>query len=624
MFTPNIYMRFLRTVLILVFLAGCAPAEPITSSTLKPTLLPSIVPSPTPISLPKITLTKGDYYFNVNGKPAFIFSRNLVGLKPNDYQTLVVKAHQQGDLFVRVGAENGAMGGYFGYGYTSNGDIREDWSKNWENFFDIAEANGMYVLPFFTGWANWNITDLKGWEHNPLNGANGGPAKTSIEIFKKDSPTQLLYLKWFKDVVTRWSKHKNILAWELITEADLITSATESTATYFVEQLAKIAREADPLHRPTTASQAWDSKESVYFWPNFYHNEAIDFINIHPYPATNKLDTYTLNKVRQFITTYHKPILIGESGLSTLSYFSPTGAVVVTDNAQIGIHHAIWAEMVSGAMNGRALWTEDAYAIYSPGLSWTFINKYNTAELSAANFIKDVDFFNFKPLDAQFSATITGAAIGNAQSVIGWFRDASCEPPDWNMKPLISRQNVTITVPGSYANWQVDFYDTKTGTKVVKSILTARHGDNITISLPDFTDDIAFKMYPTNKTATVAEPTNTAISSTDLIAGKWTGTISGDTGGFSTPIILSIKPSCKAGTVCGTVSVPKIPCSGNLFLKEIQGDVLVFIEQNMKGSSACSSGGFEYLQLQADGTLSFKFKFTATSQEATLGVLKRS
>jgi hypothetical protein len=55
---------------------------------------------------------------------------------------------------------------------------------------------------------------------------------------------------------------------------------------------------------------------------------------------------------------------------------------------------------------------------------------------------------------------------------------------------------VTIVVPGSVSEWKVDFYDTKTGTTMIGSATITRQGNGLTITLPDFTDDIAFKMYP--------------------------------------------------------------------------------------------------------------------------------
>jgi hypothetical protein len=77
--------------------------------------------------------------------------------------------------------------------------------------------------------------------------------------------------------------------------------------------------------------------------------------------------------------------------------------------------------------------------------------------------------------------------------VLGWYRDASCEPPNWNLQPVISKQTVTLTVPGTAANWRVDFYSTQDGTNQLGSIFVTRTGQAITIALPDFQDDIAFK-----------------------------------------------------------------------------------------------------------------------------------
>jgi hypothetical protein len=82
--------------------------------------------------------------------------------------------------------------------------------------------------------------------------------------------------------------------------------------------------------------------------------------------------------------------------------------------------------------------------------------------------------------------------------VLGWFRDAKSEPPDWNLQPVISKQTVTISVPGNAINWKIDFYNTKTGIDIISSAVVTRKGEKITITLPDFKDDIAFKMVILN------------------------------------------------------------------------------------------------------------------------------
>jgi hypothetical protein len=121
--------------------------------------------------------------------------------------------------------------------------------------------------------------------------------------------------------------------------------------------------------------------------------------------------------------------------------------------------------------------------------------KIRRCGLAGLHFIQGVDFSDFKPLASTSSFAVWGAAVGNKTTVIGWYRDATSEPPDWNLKPKISNQTVVLTVPGTAANWQIDFYNTKTGADIIASTAVNRTGKTITITLPEFTDDTAFKMY---------------------------------------------------------------------------------------------------------------------------------
>ena len=205
---------------------------------------------------------------------------------------------------------------------------------------------------------------------------------------------------------------------------------TEPEAVDFINRAAAIIHNADPFHRPVTASLA-----DFGDWSGFYRSDSIDFINIHPYPVSGKLDTTIISAVRSMLAKYQQAGLIGESGLSFETPDSNPATLTTADRADIGIKHAIWAAVVSGAMNGRALWWEDGVAIYFPALSMPFIRKYADAELPAANFVRGVDFTGFHPLTSTSSPGIWGAAVGNEKMVLGWYRDATSEPPNWNLKP---------------------------------------------------------------------------------------------------------------------------------------------------------------------------------------------
>jgi hypothetical protein len=293
--------------------------------------------------------------------------------------------------------------------------------------------------------------------------------------------------------------------------------------------------------------------------------------------------------------------------------------MTVAENAKRGVRHAIWAGIVSGAMNGRALWWEDSFGIYFPELSMPWLEQYSTMELPAVHFVQDVDFTRFTPLTSTSSPAVWGAAVGNDSMVLGWFRDAASEPPDWNVQTIPAGQTVTITIPGNAASWKIDFYDTKTGTTVLSSTSVIRRGSTVTVTLPEFQDDIAFKMMAGAETSVI---TPEVVGNINEIAGTWSGTISNNAGTFSTPFELSIQTDCEADNICGTYTAPQLPCSGDLFLNEITASHFIFIEQNASGASFCISGGYEYLQLLEDGTLSYSY-LSQSSGDASTGILHR-
>jgi len=631
-----------KSIFILLFLpslvlSGCTPKltpAPIPPSTNIPaTMLPTntglLSPTQaasataTAIPFPAITLKPGNFYFSVDGKTSFIFSRNIAGYQPVDYDTFLDWSKAGGSRVARIQLDS------LGMGYTKTGEVDLRWAAQWDQVFEKAQADGIYILPVFSGWFDWNAgSGYSTWKSNPLNQANGGPVKTPDELFQKGSAIQSMWMKWMQTLVKRWQGRKNILGWEIFSEVNLASGTTEATGIDFVNTAAVIIRAADPT-RPVTASMA-----DTGTWPNFYRNTTIDFINIHPYPPSGQLDRQIISGVRNYINAYQRPVLIGESGLNASTPDSADGKITIAKNASLGIEHAIWAAVVSGAMNGRALYWEDSFGIYFPTLGIPWMQKYETEELPAANFVTGVDFSGFQPLASALSSGVWGAAVGNEKMALGWYRAAGSEPPSWTLQPVVSKQTVTVTVSGKASNWKVDFYNTRDGTTILSSVTVSRTGSTVTIPLPDFQDDIAFKMtagmgtgnVPTLASATETDtglaPTLASMTMTDPIAGTWNGTISNLAGTFSTPVKLYIQAGCRPGQVCGTFSAPKLPCTGDLFLQAFNGGTFLFQEQKVSGAASCLSGGFEQLQLMADGTLSYGYLTTPRSAETSTGILK--
>ncbi len=494
---------FIAITVLFSFFSACrtrqvTPTTAIPSSTPQPILTDTSLPAKTQTatsvstSLPKITLKPGDMYFSIDGKQSFLFSRNITGQdieNLSDFKLFFDYTQAAGDHFARLQIDN--LGPFF----TSDGDVNESMLSKWDRVFDMASERGLYIVPAFGVWIWWNQDVL--WKDNPLNVAKGGPARSPGELFKSDSETQARWLKFVRKLVEHWGARENILAWEIFSEINLTHGSSDDNAPDFIEPAAAVIRAVDPRRRPVTVSLC----DECGVWSNANRSEVIDFIQVHPYPVNGQLDREIITMVKQRMRDFKRPVLIGESGLTGID----PDPFKHQPNASSGIRHAIWADIVSGAMNGRALWDQDSYTIYDS--YWKghpyedilkFVEMYSQLEMPAVKFVRDVDFAGFQPLTVDLPAVtqVWGAAVGNEKMVIGWFRDAGCEPPNWPLQPVISGHIVAVTVPGSASEWKVDFYDTKTGITITSSTTTIRQGDKIMVLLPDLTDDIAFKMYP--------------------------------------------------------------------------------------------------------------------------------
>jgi hypothetical protein len=421
----------------------------------------------------------GEKYFRVNGRPVFLLGRNPVGRTPKDYDNHFRHAAAAGEQFMRI---------HFTYSPPREkaGEIDAAVLKSWDEILDAAEKHGLAVLPALGVWADWNDGSQKEtwhtWDKNPFNARCGGPGKRPRDLFD-DTPCRKLWLKRLEALVKHWSKRRAIVGWEIFSELDLVTGATEDRAVDFTQRAAAVIRAADPWKRPITASQA-----GINEWPKLLRSKALDFIQVHPYAGgkfKGHLDDLIISVVRERLKTYGKPVLLGECGLDAAP---PRGTLDVAARAEVGIRHAIWAAVVSGAMNGRMLWWQDGYDQFEKA---DLCRHYHKAAAPAAAFVRGVDCSGFEPISCDLpTGRVNGAVIGNTKVRLGWFRDRRCGPPDWPMKPLAKQQ---VTMNAASGSWQVEFFDTVTGKLTGKSQVTSR-GGRLRITLPAFRGSVAVKL----------------------------------------------------------------------------------------------------------------------------------
>ena len=211
-----------------------------------------------PKDRPRFELRPGETYFREDGRPVFVLGRNPAGMNPKVYEEHFRHAAEAGERFMRIHFTFIPPG-------EKAGEIDAGMLASWDAILDAAEKHGLAVLPVLGVWADWNDGSNKEtwhrWDTNPFNVERGGPAKRPSELFD-DSPCRRLWLKRLETFITRWSNRRAIVGWELFSELDLVTGATEQRAVEFVERAAAVVRVADPWKRPITASQS-----GIAEWP---------------------------------------------------------------------------------------------------------------------------------------------------------------------------------------------------------------------------------------------------------------------------------------------------------------------------------------------------------------------
>ncbi len=186
-----------------------------------------------------LELRRGERYCRVKGTPGFVLGRNPTETSPEAFDERFAEMAAAGESLARL---------HLMHGMSPNaeaGRVDEPWAARWDRVFEAAERRGIGVIPVFTVWAQWN--DGTGgelwhvWHDNPYNTVRGGPAKSPAEILS-DTECRRVWLEWLGALVKRWQLRAGIIAWEPISELDLVTGATPAAGAAFIESAARVIR----------------------------------------------------------------------------------------------------------------------------------------------------------------------------------------------------------------------------------------------------------------------------------------------------------------------------------------------------------------------------------------------
>lgn len=147
-----------------------------------------------------------------------------------------------------------------------------------------------------------------GWEKNPYNAKNGGPAKTPADFFT-DPAARARYQDRLRYLVARWGYSPHLAIWEFFNEVDNAMYGQkpripdEPVRAWHAEMSAYL-KALDPYERPITTSVSHRDVAGLATLPS------LDFNQRHIYRATDTIP----ETIRRWSRETGKPYVIGEYG----------------------------------------------------------------------------------------------------------------------------------------------------------------------------------------------------------------------------------------------------------------------------------------------------------------------
>jgi hypothetical protein len=337
-----------------------------------------------------------------------------------------------------------------------------------------AEKEGIYLI--FTIWDHPNLRDdTHAWSGG--NWIRNGFSKLgAINSFFISDEAWAWQENLYRYIIARWGYSRAIGMWLTVSEING-TNAYDQTDPWH-KKVNEYFVAHDPYRHPTTASGSGEVD-----WPTGHM--VMDAPQVHLYDWHNR-DVIGAAQISAEWTSRmweraERPNWIGEFG--------------VTGNSQYPelFHHAIWAALASGAAMTPAEWNS--------GGSWGRLTPEMKADLSRlALFVSDLPLAKWNPSALTITSTdsqVRAWGVAGRDGGLVWAQDFSLEgqPVDVVRSSMPLRTGVQIEIQGMQdGSYILTPYDTWHGIYLDSFDVICEANAACTISLPDFTSDMAFKI----------------------------------------------------------------------------------------------------------------------------------
>ena len=340
----------------------------------------------------------------------------------------------------------------------------------------VKDAEKEDIFLIFTLWDHPSLRDdTHAWPDGNWN-RNGFSKLGDINSFFVSQEAWAWQENLYRYIIARWGYSQAIGMWLTVSEINGTNSYDQTDPwhkkvnDYFVAH--------DPYRHPTTASGSGEVD-----WPTGHM--VMDAPQVHLYDWKNG-DVIGAAQISAEWTSRmweraERPNWIGEFGVTASSQYPEL------------FHHAIWAALASGASMTPAEWNS--------GGSWGRLTPEMKADLShLAMFVSDLPLAKWNPSPLNITASdsqVRAWGVAGSAGGLFWVQDFSLDgkPVDIVRSSMRLRTGVQLELQGLQAgSYRVMPYDTWQGQYLDSLEVTCTGNAVCTITLPDFTSDIAFKI----------------------------------------------------------------------------------------------------------------------------------
>lgn len=359
-----------------------------------------------------------------------------------------------------------------------------------DHAIELAEKNDLFVELTLNshGQLRRDKFDAE-WEYNPYSAANGGPCATPSVIWTHPLAKDM-FRRRYRYIVARWGYSRNIMAWDLWNEIDLIDAYGQLNpdVAAWHDEMSKFLRAIDPWKRLITTHYClhfmWDAGRSLWAVPN------IDYLQADAYWPQKEIGD-DISRGYGLRADIAKPYMVIEFGPQTAQIPNLTPAQI-EGYFRIGLWTSVVTPMAAPAHFWyHDIWMRDAYARHHAALAkflgaedrrgqgWTWIN-HDPKQNPAAPTATSPELF----VHAMKSPRATYFYVFHLERMLAG--EAARQLPPIGGASV----NLHGLTDGQY---DAEFWDAYSGEVVATLSVSVANGD-VSVPLPDFLTDLACKM----------------------------------------------------------------------------------------------------------------------------------